>query len=290
MTEIGPHLLGRKPSPPDTRDFRMADALQMLRVAHLAAPDSSYLDKTIREIIAEDKYVVAGRSMTVFESWLRKQAKAAQPTPVNPIPDPLPAARTVYPISSNLDQGNTGHCVGFGWTHFGNTAPIEDQYTDADANAFYYAIKADQDHEPNAEDGSTVRSGAQEMLKDARINGSYVFAANIGEIQAWLQTQGPVVFGTDWYEGMFTPDADGVAHMTGPVQGGHCFLACGIDLGFKQGPAFICQNSWGSSWGLDIDGGHGRFYLLISDMEKLLATQGEACAATEIPATELSHT
>ena len=49
---------------------------------------------------------------------------------------------------------------------------------------------------------------------------------------AFLQalSRQPVLLGTDWYEGMTTPDDQGIAHPTGRHQGGHEYLASGISF------------------------------------------------------------
>ena len=91
----------------------------------------------------------------------------------------------------------------------------------------------------------------------------------------FLLTQGPVMVGTDWYEGMFTPDFVHVVKPTGAVAGGHWYLVRGIDT--KTRLARI-RNSWGSGWGY-----HGDAYIALSDLATLLEGDGEACAAIEMP-------
>ena len=172
-----------------------------------------------------------------------------------------------------LDQGATNHCVGFGWAGWGDADPVEDKFQNADADAIYYECKI-VDGEPNGENGSTVRSGAKVMKTRGRV-GSYVFAASVDEIRQWQQLHGRVVFGTDWTNDMFQPDGQGYVRPTGPVAGGHCYLALG-DLTSED--AVLCENSWGPNWGLG-----GRFKIKWNDFAQLFAAQGEACAGTELP-------
>src|SRR5207244_8460727 len=106
-----------------------------------------------------------------------------------------------------LNQGQTPHCVGFGWCQWGNTLPVGDQFRNTDGDAVYYECKR-IDGEPDAEDGSNVRSGAKAMVGRRRL-GAYAFARSTDEITAWVRANGPLVVGTDWHQSMFNPDADG---------------------------------------------------------------------------------
>lgn len=173
-----------------------------------------------------------------------------------------------------LDQGATGHCVGFGWAQWGNTEPIIDTFVDNDAHAIYYEAKV-IDGEPRQENGTAVRSGAIAMLHRSKLD-AYVFAATLDEILTWVLTRGPVVFGCNWYADMNMPDpTNGLVNPTGPLLGGHCFVIDGYDSGTTM---VRCQNSWGSNWGLN-----GYFYIFAKDLGKLFAQQGDACAAIELP-------
>lgn len=87
------------------------------------------------------------------------------------------------------------------------------------------------------------------------------------------------MLGTDWYEAMFDPLADGMVKIGGDVAGGHAYLCYGYDADRRR---FRCQNSWGRSWG---DG--GRFWLTREGLDRLLAGGGEACGAVELPVLRL---
>lgn len=171
-----------------------------------------------------------------------------------------------------LDQGQTNHCVGFGWAQWGNTNPILDSYQDSDGHAIYYECKQ-IDGEPGQEDGSNVRSGAKAMQNRNKLN-AYAFAETVDEIISWVRTNGPVVVGTTWTNDMFSPDKNGLVVPTGATAGGHCYLCVG-DIASEQSGLF--QNSWGTSWGLN-----GYFKIKWSDFDTLFKDQGEACAAVEI--------
>ena len=77
----------------------------------------------------------------------------------------------------------------------------------------------------------------------------------------------PFITGTYWYRDMFTPDADGRAHITGDLMGGHEYEVAEIDVANQKIWFF---NSWGEDWGLG-----GKFYLTFSDYQTLLSQQGD---------------
>ena len=254
----------RMPSPPDDRDYKMADVLK-----------EDPLDVTFAALMASSTVATATKRWAQVVTGLLKAAPAPAPNPgPGPAPSPVPGVPDlIWADPIQLDQGQTNHCVGFGWAGWGDADPVDDEYQNADADRIYYECKI-IDGEPNQENGSTVRSGAKAMTNRGRV-GSYVFAASIDEIRQWLQLHGPVVFGTDWTNDMFQPDAQGYVRPTGPVAGGHCYLALG-DLTSED--AVLCENSWGLGWGLK-----GRFKMKWADFAELFANQGEACAGTELP-------
>jgi hypothetical protein len=166
-----------------------------------------------------------------------------------------------WELRIQLDQGPTSHCVGFCWAGWGNAAPVEDNFQNADG-------------EPRAENGTTVRSGALALRDRARL-AAFAFAKSTAEIDDWINTRGSVVIGSNWTNDMFNPDANGYVRPTGAVAGGHCYLMLErIDAD----DAYVFQNSWGAGWGL-----HGRFKMKRTDLEGLLRDQGDACCSTELP-------
>lgn len=262
---IGPHLLGRRPSPPDSRDFNLS-MLEEFRtgdplIAALHLLDVSRAAKATKAWA----HVATERILTVAPA-----APSPEPAPTpNPPPAGPPGGVWADP-SDPLDQGDTPHCVGDGWAQWGNTLPVGDYFTQPDADAIYYECKV-IDGEPKQENGSDVRSGAKAMQARGRLL-AYAFAGSIAEVRDYVSTTGPVVFGTDWTDAMFTPDANGVIAPNGPVAGGHCWLLIGED-----GDYGVALNSWGKGWGLN-----GRFKMLWTDLATLLARQGDACAAVEV--------
>jgi hypothetical protein len=268
---IGPHLLGRVPSRRDSRDWQMADFL-------LPAPDDSLLGKTVQQVLDEGTYFASWPGILIFWQWAKQHQPAGpppQPAPAPPGPGPVLAFSWEDRIQ--LDQGQTNHCVGFGWAAWGDCAPVEDTYQNADGNAIYYECKV-QDGQPDQENGSSVRSGAKAMQNRGRL-GAYVFASAVDELKQWVTSHGPVVIGSAWTQDMFQPDANGLVQPTGPIEGGHCYLMLGYN---PATDLFEFDNSWGTAWGVE-----GRFFMSATDFDQLVFQDpqhpGEACAGLELP-------
>lgn len=199
----------------------------------------------------------------------------SSPPPSSPPPSPVPSASKVWTDPVILDQGQTGHCVGFGGSGFLASAPVEDQGIDNDfGHALYYDCKI-VDGEPKAEDGSTVHTLAKVLVQRGRLT-SYAWASTVAAMQQWVTTKGPVVMGTDWDNEMFDPDADGYVKTGGGVAGGHCFLMVGYHADVD---AFEFVNSWGTSWAKK-----GHFFMKTAEFSKLWHRSGnEAMVALELP-------
>jgi C1A family cysteine protease len=178
----------------------------------------------------------------------------------------------VWDCARVLDQGSTGHCVGFSGADFENTLPVFDNVGNQQGHALYYACK-EIDGEPKAEDGSSVHSLAKVLKKIGRIK-TYAFTSSLATIKTWLLTKGSVICGVDWYSGMMNPGATGFVYPTGAVEGGHAFILEGYD---PKTDAFTILNSWSSSWSQN-----GRAKIKANDFAKLLPN-GEAMIAVELP-------
>ena len=252
--------LGRTPSVPDDRNWQA----------------STFLDGPATALDAALDAMLKQHHTNAFKNWARLVTAAAQGNPQpSPNPAPTPPVGVVLADPDQLDQGQTGHCVGFGWSQFLNTLGtdgIDDHYADADGHALYYECKI-IDGEPKQENGSSVHSGAKAVKARGRIQG-YAWANTISEVEQWLLTKGPVTVGTDWWTTMFDPDPTGLINVGGKVEGGHCYVLDGYD---PTTGLFRIQNSWGSSWGQN-----GYAYISMKDFGTLLDAQGEACVAVEL--------
>ena len=223
--------------------------------------------------------LLKGVSGAFINSGVRKWAKAVTdllepPVPV-PVPDPTPTPAGVVQWKTDkiLDQGQTGHCVGFTGADFMGDDPVMESVSNDLGHTLYYECKV-IDGEPGAENGSNMRSIAIALKNRGRIT-AYAFAKSIQEVVDWVTAKGPVMVGTDWYDGMFTPDAKGYVLPTGKIVGGHAWSIIGYEPATET---FICQNHWGPNWAVQ-----GLFRLHKADAERLLSGNGEAVVTVETP-------
>ena len=286
-TRIGRHLLGRRPSPPDERDWELAPfladdplaaALAELVKAHGVAPAT----KTWAKVITAYLQQFTPQPSPTPDPGPPEPTPTPPDPPAPPSPQPEPPADIVWTKTQpTLDQGNYGTCTGNGAAQYGNTEPVLDAYTEKDARAIYYEITVldgdpdDPDKPGGGQAGGTIRSAAQALQNRKRI-ANYAFAKSTDEMIAWLRAKGPMIVGTNWTDDMFDPDAQGVIRPTGQVAGGHCYVLVGVNA---AGDEFTFLNSWGSSWG--INGGY--FKMAVADFAELFAQDGEVVAAVELP-------
>lgn len=174
----------------------------------------------------------------------------------------------------NGNQGNTPMCVGYAWAHYIEDAPVLHSgiHPVVSPIAIYNgAQKLDPwANIPHA--GSTIRAGAQYLLNNKKIK-SYLWAYDVTTLANTVLNVGPVVVGTNWYYNMFFPDKNGLIKVGGYLAGGHAYDINGVDTNAKL---FRIKNSWGTTWGI---GGHA--YISFTDMDKLIAQNGEVCLAIE---------
>jgi hypothetical protein len=171
----------------------------------------------------------------------------------------------------NLDQGSTPQCVEFSWTQNLLSSPLRQKPKFTRGQLYHAAQKIDEWPGENY-DGTSVRAGVKVLQQWGYIE-QYLWANKLEEVKVWILTKGPVVFGTNWYEGMFDTDENGYLNLTGPIVGGHAFLCVGYSTVHK---AFRFMNSWGRAWGQ-----LGRFWLREADVERLMWEDGEVCTAVE---------
>jgi hypothetical protein len=175
-----------------------------------------------------------------------------------------------------LDQGETPKCIGFGGAGFEATAGasigVDLNITDADGIRIYAEAK---EIDGDNEDGSTVRSLAKALQKSEGVIDAYAFGT-FAQAKAWVQTHGPVIIGTDWYNGMFRPSLHGVVHLTGGIAGGHCTLWHATDQKVSAAYYNRLRCAWGV-WGID-----GDCFISDTNLKKLLANQGEALMAVRL--------
>lgn len=163
----------------------------------------------------------------------------------------------------SADQKQTPHCVAFAFGHWLACSPLR-KYVDP--HGLYDGCKL-IDGAPG--DGTYVRAGAEILRKGGWIT-KYSWARSLKSLVYTVLEMGPVVVGTDWYEGM---DAGGLMQLTGSNLGGHAYLIVGAN---QRKRLFKIKNSWGRRWG-----DHGYAWISFADMERLLKDGGEVCLATK---------
>ncbi len=167
----------------------------------------------------------------------------------------------------NLDQGNEGACVGFGWAAELAATPRSNPVSDAFARRTYAAAQKVDEWQGEDYSGTSVLAGAK-VLQAAGYMRAYRWGFSLNDVLLALSWSGPVVLGLNWYQGMFDT-VDGFITPTGSLQGGHCLLAYGCSV---RDETVLLRNSWSSLWGVK-----GDALIRWGDLEDLLRDQGDAC-------------
>lgn len=170
--------------------------------------------------------------------------------------------------NTRLDQGSESSCVGNGFAHNLAARPVEiADVTEETAFKIYKTAQTLDQWEGTNYLGTSVIAGAK-SCKQLYPNSfdSYRWCFGLNDVCLALSYHAPVVLGLSWKQGMMHPDANGIIKVTGPVVGGHCVLANGIDVATRY---IRLLNSWGN-WGLQ-----GHCWLSFDDLYALLQEGGE---------------
>lgn len=174
------------------------------------------------------------------------------------------------------DQGYTPQCVAYAWIHWLENGSVTQNHLPAPVipPRTLYNLCQKNDMWPGENyDGTSVRAGAK-VLMDMGYISSYRWTWDIDELAMAVLTLGPVVLGTNWYDGMFYPDENHQIHLTGGIAGGHAYWINGVNMEKRM---FRLLNSWGDEWGRK-----GMAWISFDDVSRLLREHGEACLAEEI--------
>lgn len=104
------------------------------------------------------------------------------------------------------------------------------------------------------------------MTKRWDLIGAYYFAKTFEEMQLGLSYIGPAGIGIPWFKNFYEPDENGIIRMGGSKSGFHGIAGLAIDM---ENQWIEVQQSWGPTWGIEIDGRPGRFRIKLPVLEKL---------------------
>ena len=120
-------------------------------------------------------------------------------------------------------------------------------------NAFPYLAAFDSPPKPDPSDPSVWLPHCQAVPGRDAIKVTIASHGLIGDITArknYLSSNGPCSASFDVYDDFFAYSSGVYHHVSGPHVGGHCVEVIGYS---EAEQAWICKNSWGTSWG---DGGY----------------------------------
>lgn len=186
---------------------------------------------------------------------------------------PAPVFTHMWEPGPVMDQGDVAACVGFAWEAWMRCTPLPSNPPPGPIDIYHRALELD-DLDGEDYNGTTVRAGAQVMEEAGHLK-QYVWARDVETIRDFVLIRGPVVMGTNWYEGMSNPSFLNYLKPTGDVIGGHAYMIFGYS---SSRDAFRMQNSWGSGFGWN-----GRAWIKSRDLARLLDEDGECAAGVEVP-------
>jgi hypothetical protein len=181
--------------------------------------------------------------------------------------------RTWRRYGAVLDQGQLGSCTGNAAAQALNHAPLHTIGTAClheEQAVALYTMATIRDAFPGVyppDDTGSSGLAVAKACQDAGLITAYDHAFGLDHVLSAAMTA-PLIVGTDWYDGMFYPDAAGQVFPTGQIAGGHEYVLDGVSVTHRM-VRFL--NSWSRSWGV-----YGRFYLSFNDFCWLLNGGGDA--------------
>jgi hypothetical protein len=181
-----------------------------------------------------------------------------------------------------LNQGPTSQCVGYSTWEYLYTSPVRNKPKLTPTQIYRKAQEYDQ-YPGEDYEGSSIRGAFKYLQKEAQLLESYEWAFDCETAIAHLLTEGPVLVGTNWYNGMDEADKHGYIWATGGGGDmGHAYLIIGANRERKNPDgtrgAVRMLNSWGE-WG---EKGSGRAWITFQCFDFLIKEDGEAGIGKEI--------
>lgn len=175
-----------------------------------------------------------------------------------------------WKIRQRLNQGQTPRCVGYSIAEEIGMQPYYHNVTPFLADVIYQEAQKIDAWSKTKHDGTSNLAG-MEIARKLGFIVEYRWALKpdpIDDICKALANIGPVVLGVNFYEGMYTPDIEGVVHISGYLVGGHNMCFSRLDWRNKR---IYTPNTWGDA-GL---------WLNLNDVERLIYENGEAAVITK---------
>ena len=208
---------------------------------------------------------------------------------------PLPTHKTWHFRGAVLDQGATGTCTAHAAAHFYRAEPIQHRHDLDPFQLYREAVLLDEwtdnDAEAQITDNTQLQWGSsgRGVVKALEARGlvkEYVWAQTLREAVEWVLTRGPVLIGTNWYDGMFNPTREGFVKIApnDTIAGGHETLIRGVNT--TKGFALVV-NSWGPRWNkAATECPDGHFLIAFEDLERLFHEDGDAVSPIETKRTK----
>lgn len=193
---------------------------------------------------------------------------------LTPRPQPL-VTKFWNRTSPILNQGSLGSCTGNALVGFLGTEPASLQLKpgtvlDEKLAVEIYSRGTQLDLingcYPPTDTGSSGLAVCKAAIEKGLIS-SYRHTFGFSQALAALSHDGPLIVGTNWYEGMDSPDDRYKLKVTGQVRGGHEYEVVAIEVDLKL---VRMVQSWGDQWG---DKGYA--WITFDDFERLLAEDGD---------------
>ena len=196
---------------------------------------------------------------------------------------PAAKAETIHNVAhrrygSVLNQGNVGACTCFALSHAVNTAPLHHNgrlLHNTDGLTLYRrATLLDNipGNYPPEDTGSTGLAACKAGVEAGYLK-EYRHLFGYDQFLAGLMLS-PVMFGSNWYSGMFYPNASGLVEVSGSLAGGHEYLCVGYAVKTRM---FRFLNSWTNVWGV-----RGYFYMAEATVRRLLSEDGDCIVPVSV--------
>lgn len=179
----------------------------------------------------------------------------------------------------NLDQNGYPRCVGYSVKTELMNGPVRRAAASPTADELYAWAQRNDEWSGEDYDGTSVRAGMKAAVHYTEVT-EYRWAFTMDDVIRWLSLYGPLVVGTDWYEGMSRPhtgkDGRSWIEPAGAYQGGHAYGLNGVNI--EQEKVRV-ENNWGREYG-----DKGFAWMSFHSLEYLLATGGDAACPLDVSA------